>query len=269
MMEEVLPFKKNIRKMLVASSMSIYGEGAYRASDGSVFSPSGRTELQLEQKTWDIMDPATGKALESIPTSETKTLYPSSIYAIGKRDQEEMVLTVGKCYGIPALALRFFNIYGSRQALSNPYTGVAAIFSSRFLAGEQPLIFEDGNQKRDFVHVSDIVDGLCLAMRSDADQETFNLGSGQFVTIKRVAEILSQEITKGRIQAHVSGQFRAGDIRHCYADISKAAGRLGYKPKYSFEKGVAELVAWVRTQTRSADSFSQALKTARNQGIIR
>ena len=179
-----------VRKILVASSMSIYGEGKYDCADcGAVF-PRLRTEAQLQARDWEMKCPHCGQDVSPMPTDEEKPLYPTSIYAITKRDHEEMFLSTGFAYGIPAVALRFFNTYGPRQALSNPYTGVMAIFSGRLLNRQPPVIYEDGLQSRDFTHVSDIVQGLILAMeRPEADYHVFNLGTGTPTSIAEVAKI--------------------------------------------------------------------------------
>lgn len=267
--EEVIRRKDRIRKVIVASSMSIYGEGAYTNPAGQVVFPGLRSEAQLKSRQWEVLEPGTGAVLKPIPTPEHKPLDSGSIYAMSKRYQEELGLVLGRAYGIPTVACRFFNAYGSRQALSNPYTGVAAIFCSRFLQGLAPVIFEDGEQMRDFVHVSDIVQGLLLCLTSaKADYEVFNLGSGHPISIRDVAAKLGEAITGGRVQAEVPGQFRAGDIRHCFADISKAQRLLGYAPQYRFDTGIPELVGWVKHQKVAGDKLAAALAEARARGIV-
>jgi dTDP-L-rhamnose 4-epimerase len=204
----------------------------------------------------------------SMPTAEDKPLHPTSIYAISKRDQEEMCLTIGRAYDIPTVALRYFNTYGPRQAVSNPYTGVAAIFSSRLLNRNPPLIFEDGLQSRDFVHVSDIVQANLLAVENDAaNYEVFNIGTGRLLTILDVANALIQALHL-EITPQIVGKFRAGDIRHCYADISKARQILGYSPNVSFDDGITDLVNWVRTQ-ESQDLVSQAVQELEQRGLAK
>ncbi len=240
--------RDHVRKLVVASSMSIYGEGAYRCFSCGPVAPRLRPVEQLRAAEWEVRCPRCGAELEPIPTNEDKPLYPTSIYAINKRDHEEMALAFGQAYEVPAVALRFFNIYGSRQALTNPYTGVAAIFSGRMLAGQTPLIYEDGRQLRDFVHVSDIVQACRLAMGSPAaDYRVFNVGSGRSIGVLEVGELLAQELgwTGG---FEIVRKFRAGDIRHCFADISRIRSQLGYEPRFRFEDGVRELVAWVAHQ---------------------
>jgi dTDP-L-rhamnose 4-epimerase len=232
----------------VASSMSIYGEGAYTCpACGPVF-PRLRPTEQLRRFDWEVRCPTCGVELQPAPTTEDKPLFPTSIYAITKRDHEEMALAFGQAYDVPAVALRFFNIYGSRQALTNPYTGVAAIFCGRMLSGQAPAIYEDGQQLRDFVHVSDIVQACCLAIsQSGADHQVVNVGTGQPVSVRQVGELLARELGwSGGFE--VRQKFRAGDIRHCFADISRIRSLLGYAPRHRFEDGVPELVAWVAQQ---------------------
>lgn len=258
----------SVRKMVVASSMSIYGEGKYRCDEHGVVYPRLRTEAQLKDRDWEMKCPHCGRDVVSVPTDEDKPLYPTSIYAITKRDHEEMFLSTGFAYGIPAVALRFFNTYGPRQALSNPYTGVMAIFSGRLLNGQPPVIYEDGQQSRDFTHVSDIVRGLLLAMdRPEADYQVFNLGTGLPTSIGHVARMLSQHLTEGRVEAQILNRFRAGDIRHCYADLSKARELLGFEPRVPLEDGLDDLLAWVKEQ-QAEDRFSQVEKELADKALV-
>ena len=256
--------KHTVRRLIVASSMSIYGEGAYRCPEHGEVYPRRRPEAQLAARDWEMRCPTCGEPVEPLPTSEDKPLYPTSIYAITKKDQEEMCLTVGRAYGIPAVALRYFNVYGPRQALSNPYTGVAAIFSSRLLNNQPPVIFEDGLQSRDFVHVSDIVQANLLALeRSEMDYGVYNVGTGKQVSILDVAEALGEHLD-GPLP-DIANSFRAGDIRHCFAGI-RSLEVLGYQPQVRFEDGVTELVAWVRQQ-RAADGFARARDALVGRGL--
>ena len=245
------------QKLIVASSMSIYGEGAYQSDAGQMVYPGLRSPARLERREWDCYHPTEGTALTPVATAEDKPLAPSSIYAVSKRDQEEMCLAVGRSYRVPTVALRFFNIYGDGQALSNPYTGVAAIFCSRLLNGKPPMIFEDGGQSRDFVHVSDIVQALDLARTSEAANfEAINVGTGRATSVLEVANALIREMDSP-LTPNVCCQFREGDIRQCYADIRKAQRLLGYKPMVDFASGIQELVKWVRTQVAD-DRVDQA-----------
>jgi dTDP-L-rhamnose 4-epimerase len=254
-----------VRKVVVASSMSIYGEGKYRCAEHGEVYPRLRSDDQLATRDWEMHCPVCGQPVEPVPTDEEKPLYPTSIYAITKKDQEEMCLTVGRAYGISTVALRYFNVYGPRQALSNPYTGVVAIFSSRLLNGQPPVIFEDGRQSRDFVHVSDIVRANLLAMeREEMEYHTFNVGTGRPKTVLDVAEALSQHLN-GPVEPETVHKFRAGDIRHCFADISRIQA-LGYQPQVRFEDGVGELVEWVRSQT-AVDGFERARDELVRRGL--
>lgn len=236
--------KKNLKKLIVASSMSPYGEGMYACKNCDVISPSPRQEENLKNKIWDLNCPKCNMILDSIPTLEKKVQEANSVYAITKKFQEEITMNVGKAYNIPTVALRYFNAFGPRQSLSNPYTGVAAIFMSRLKNNQQPLLFEDGNQKRDFVSVYDIVQANMLAMEKDgANYESFNVGSGQFITIKQIAKTIAKLCDKD-IEPMITNQYRKGDIRHCFADITKIKEKLGYEPKISFEDGMKELINW-------------------------
>jgi dTDP-L-rhamnose 4-epimerase len=229
--------------------MSIYGEGKYLCSKCGEVSPPPRPLAQLKARQWETRCPDCGRELTPLATDESKPLQCTSIYALSKKDQEEMTLLFGRTYGIPVVALRYFNIYGTRQALSNPYTGVAAIFASRLLNRRAPMIFEDGRQMRDFVSVHDVVQANLLAMeRDDADGLALNIGSGSPVSIAEVAGELSACLGK-RIPAEITGKYRAGDIRHCFADITAARKILGYQPQNRFSDGISELVAWLRSQT--------------------
>lgn len=259
--------KHHVRKVIVASSMSIYGEGQYRCPVHGVAYPYLREEAQLAAKDWETHCPECGLSMTPEPTSESKPLYPTSIYAISKRDHEEMFLVIGRAYGIPTVALRYFNVYGPRQALSNPYTGVAAIFSGRLLNEQPPMIYEDGLQQRDFIHVSDIVQANLLALESDAaNYQVFNVGTGQPRSIKAVADALIEHMGLQHIQPQIVGKYRAGDIRHCYADISRAQRVLGYRPQVTFESGIPDLLDWVCRQT-AEDRVSQATAELERRGL--
>jgi dTDP-L-rhamnose 4-epimerase len=205
--------------------------------------------------------------LEPIPTSEDKLLRPTSIYAINKRDQEEMCLCVGTAYGIPTTALRFFNVYGSHQALSNPYTGVAAIFCARLLHNRPPLVFEDGRQLRDFVHVHDVARAVVAAAEQPVAGEAINIGSGEALSVRDIAESLALALDKD-IAPQVVGKYRRGDIRHCFADIDKARRLLQWEPQRAFHQGVTELVAWVQEQCDARDSVGSAWGELQRQGLL-
>jgi dTDP-L-rhamnose 4-epimerase len=260
-LEEVLERRDAVRKLLVASSMSIYGEGQYRnpRTGETGLAPWLRSEQQLAAREWDILGDD-GTPLEPEPTAETKSLRPTSIYAINKRDHEEMFLVSGAAYGIPAVALRFFNVYGERQSLSNPYTGAAAIFSSRLLNDRPPLVFEDGRQTRDFIDVRDIARCCALALTEDgADGRTLNVGTGVPTSIVAVAETIARGLGK-KIEPELVGKYRAGDIRHCYADTSLAQQLLGFRAEIPFEAGMQDLLAWL--EGREAEDSVDAARAA-------
>ena len=249
LLQAILDTKAEIRKLVVASSMSIYGEGQYLCRHCGEVAPRPRPLEQLKAKQWETLCPSCGRELTPLATTEAKPLQCTSIYALSKKDQEEMTLLFGRTYGIAVVALRYFNIYGTRQALSNPYTGVAAIFASRLLNRHAPMIFEDGRQMRDFVSVHDVVQANLLAMEgSKADGMALNIGSGSPISIAEVAAQLSECLGES-MPAEITGKYRVGDIRHCFADITTARKVLGYQPRYRFSDGISELVAWLRSQT--------------------
>jgi dTDP-L-rhamnose 4-epimerase len=269
LLEAAIGARDRLEKMVVASSMSIYGEGLYRCSaEDRLHAPEPRPDDQLERREWELRCPSCGEPLESLPTPETKPLQPLSIYAVGKRDHEEMFLAWGRAYKVPVTALRFFNVYGPRQALSNPYTGVAAIFAARLLNARAPVIFEDGLQSRDFVHVSDIAAGIQLALEPGrGDLLALNLGTGQPTSVHAVAETLAEGLGV-EIAHELRQQFRAGDIRHCVADITLAREALGYEPRVSFADGMCELAEWLRGQ-EAVDRVDQATDALIARGLTR
>ena len=255
-------------RLVVASSMSIYGEGEYQCVDHGLIAPPPRPESQLASRIWDCLCPTCGQPLQPVPTRETKPLIPTSVYAVNKRDQEELCLIVGAAYGIPSVALRFFNVYGPGQALSNPYTGVAAIFSSRLLNGKPPVIFEDGHQTRDFIHVDDIVEGIVLALDSDrASGEAINLSTGRPSSVSDVAAALGAGLGVS-LPPEFPGRYRAGDIRHCIGDSTRAAELLGFRPTISLEDGMAKLVQWLAEQPAD-DHVEAATRELETRGLAR
>lgn len=252
--------KRPVERLIVASSMSIYGEGLYRSRHGAIYCAVERSPTQLRSACWDPVDDE-GAALEPIPTPESKTPTLSSVYALSKYVQERMCLMIGRAYNIPTVALRFFNVYGPRQALSNPYTGVLAIFASRLLNGKAPLIFEDGEQQRDFVNVRDVVQACRLSLdAAAAPDRVFNIGSGHAFTISELAERMADALGKN-LEPQITGKYRVGDIRHCFAEIALARSMLGYTPQVSLEDGVLELADWLEGQIANdhVDSASAEL----------
>lgn len=260
LLQALLERPNRVEKLVLASSMSVYGEGKYLCGQCGESAPGLRPNEQLKSKCWEPACPRCGQRLTPIPTDETKPLECSSIYSLTKRDQEEMCLLFGRIYGLPVVALRYFNIYGPRQALSNPYTGVAAIFASRLLNGNAPLVFEDGMQMRDFLSVHDAVQATLLAMeRHPADGRALNVGSGEAVSIREVAATLGRAL-ESEVAPELTGKHRSGDIRHCFADIGAARKLLGYVPQVSLAEGVEDLVRWLRSQQpqdRAAEAVAQ------------
>jgi len=259
----------DLNKMVVASSMSIYGEGEYYCSDcDAVYHPSLRNDEQMAAGEWEHSCPDCDQPLEPRVTPESKPRDSTSIYAITKKDQEEMMLSIGRAYDIPTVALRYFNIFGSRQALDKPYTGVCAIFSSRIKNDNPPLVFEDGEQTRDFIHVSDIARANRLAIESDAENVAVNIGSGSPKTINGVAETLIDLYGKSdELEAEIANDYRQGDIRHCYADPTAAAEEIGFEAEVSFEAGMKELVDWGRQQD-AEDHFEEAHEELEEKGLV-
>lgn len=249
LLEQII--ERPIRRLIVASSMSVYGEGLYRTPQGTIVDNAERTMGQLKSGRWEPWVEE-GQPLKPIPTTESKAPSLSSIYALSKYDQERMSLMIGRVYSIPVVALRFFNVFGPYQALSNPYTGVLAIFASRLLNGNRPLINEDGNQMRDFVYVSDVARACRLALEAEnAAGKVFNVGSGQPVTIRQVAERIANVLGKQHLAPQITGRYRVGDIRHCFADITRIRKDIGFSPQVSFEKGLQKLAAWLEQQVTS------------------
>jgi dTDP-L-rhamnose 4-epimerase len=237
-----------VERLLVASSMSVYGEGAYRDAKQKLLHPAGRPRETLARHDWEIRG-RDGEPLTPVPTAEEVVPVPSSPYALTKYDQELLCLMFGAAYSVPTLALRLFNVYGPRQALSNPYTGVMAIFACRLLNDSPPLIYEDGAQLRDFVHVRDVARAFRLALEQPGVSGcAINIGSGQPVSIEQVARTLADVLDRD-IDPQFEGKYRFGDVRHCFADISRARELLGYVPQVPFEAGIGELAEWLGQQS--------------------
>jgi dTDP-L-rhamnose 4-epimerase len=256
-----------VSRLVVASSMSVYGEGLYQDAAGNVIAPPERSLAELARGEWELR--RDGQVLAPLPTPETKQTSPSSVYALSKLDQEKLCLIVGQTYAIPTVALRFFNIFGTRQALSNPYTGVLAIFAARYLNKRAPLVFEDGQQRRDFVSVLDVARACRLALETEgAEGQVFNIGSGRSYTVAEVAEQMARALGMDDLAPEVTGKYRAGDIRHCFADISRAGEVLGYRPQVTLEQGLEELVGWMVGQ-QAFDGVDDAHAELARRGLQR
>ena len=249
-----------IESLVVASSMSIYGEGQYACDRcGSEDVRVTRKLADLEAREWEPRCVTCGGEVRPVPTSELKPLEPDSVYATTKRDQEELVLVFGRSHGIRSLALRLFNTYGPRQSVSNPYTGVAAIFSSQLLSGNAPTVYEDGLQSRDFIHVSDIARAFHLALDADVGDMALNVGTGRSSSVLDVAHALDEQLETG-LKPQIVSKFRHGDVRHCWADVTAIRDALGFEAEMSFEDGMRELVGWVRSDEASVDDRTAAAR---------
>ena len=256
-----------VRRVVTASSMSIYGEGLYRDADGRPVEDARRRPLRDGQAQWDPRDEE-GRPLTPVATPEWKRPDLSSVYALGKYVQERMTHIMGRPYGVETVCLRLFNAYGPGQALSNPYTGVLAIFASRLLNGQPPLIFEDGEQRRDFVHVRDVARAFADALvLPGIDGGTFNVGSGRDRSVKEVAADLARAMGKNSIEAQIVGKARIGDIRHCFCDPALAREKLGFEAREDFTEGLAELAEWVSSQT-AEDRVATATSELEARGLV-
>ena len=259
--------KSTVKKIITTSSMTAYGEGQYLCKTHKIVEPDLRSHQQMSKKDWKIRCPYCQKAVTPVPTPETAGQPTNSVYALTKKLQEDMLHLVGKMYNMPTVSLRCFNVYGPRQSLSNPYTGVTAIFISRIKNGKRPVIYEDGEQTRDFISVHDVVKALIAATNSSkADYQVFNIASGSPTSIKQIAQTLAK-LMKSKLAPDISQSPRKNDIRHCFANISKAGKVLKWKPKVTLKQGMKELIDWSLKQ-ESSDEFDKATKELKDKGII-
>ncbi len=258
--------KHSVKKIIVAASMSSYGEGTYKCKDCGLIRPPLRSEKQLERQDFNVYCPNCNHLVFPVPTSEEAKQNCNSIYAINKKNQEEMVLNVGMAYKIPAVALRYFNVYGTRQSLSNPYNGVVAIFMSRIKNNKPPIINEDGLQTRDFIHISDVTAANIASIEEEgANYQSFNVGTGQPITIKEIAETLCK-IYKSKMKPDITYKTRKLDVRHCFADISKIEKLVGWQPKIDLNDGLIEVVNWAHKE-ESVDKLDFAMEELEKRGL--
>ncbi len=258
--------KHSVKKIIVAASMSSYGEGTYRCTRCGEVRPPLRADAKVKKKDFNVYCPNCQKIVTPVPTNEEAKQNSNSIYAIGKKEQEEMILNIGQAYNIPAVAMRYFNVYGERQSLSNPYNGVVAIFISRIKNNKPPLINEDGMQTRDFIHVKDVTDANIAALEDhNADYQVFNVGSGKPVSIKKVAEILIR-LLKSSVKPEITYKVRKLDVRHCYADISKIKKLLHWQLKVDFIDGFKGVIRWSLSE-EAKDYVDVAMRELKKRGL--
>ncbi|MGH7477583.1 MAG: NAD-dependent epimerase/dehydratase family protein [Longimicrobiales bacterium] len=268
LMEAMARDASRFERLVVASSMSIYGEGAYHCEAHGDVAPPPRPLAQLAAGAWEVRCPQCGDVARPALTAESKPLQPTSIYAITKKTQEELALCFGAAYGVPTVALRFFNVYGSRQALSNPYTGVAAIFLARLKNGRRPLVFEDGAQTRDFIHVSDVARAVLAALEAPTEATgAYNICTGRPLAVAELAERLATSLGV-RVEPQLDDRYRAGDIRHCVGDPAAARRVLGFDAQMGIDEGLDELIAWAQ-RTDAVDRVEQAMRELEERGLVR
>ena len=258
-----------IEKMLIASSRAIYGEGKYLCSKHGLMYPAQRNESDMFKGEFNPKCDICNSQLQLVATDESSKIHPLSIYGITKQQQEQMVMTTGESLGIASVAFRYQNVYGPGQSLSNPYTGILSIFSTRILNGNDLDIYEDGEESRDFVYIDDVVDATILGIeKKEANGQVFNVGSGVTTTVRQVAESL-KKFYNSDINISISGKYRLGDIRHNYADLTKIKEALGFSPKYDFQKGISKFVNWVKTQEIMEDKYEESIEELRNKGLMK
>ena len=258
-----------IKKMIIASSRSIYGEGKYLCKNDGVVYPNQRQDIDMANGKFNLVCFKCNEPLQLLATDEHSKIHPSSIYGITKQHQEQMILLIGKSLNIPAVALRYQNVYGPGQSLNNPYTGILSIFSTRLLNGNGIDIYEDGQESRDFVFIDDVVSATILALeKKKANNQIFNVGSGIATSVSEVANLL-KSLYNSDIKISVSGKYRLGDIRHNYADLSKIRSELGFSPKFDFISGITLFVNWVKTQEVMEDKYEISIQELESKGLIK
>ena len=258
-----------IKKLIIASSRSIYGEGKYFCKNDGVVYPNEREDKNMSKERFNPLCNICNNELELKATDESSKIHPSSIYGITKQHQEQLMLLTGKALHIPTVALRFQNVYGPGQSLSNPYTGILSIFSTRILNGNNIDIYEDGKESRDFIYIDDAVDATILALeKREANHQIFNVGSGVATSVFEVANIL-KKLYNSNIDIKISGKYRLGDIRHNYADLTKIKSVLDFKPKIDLITGISRFVAWTKTQKVNVDKYEDSIEELKQKGLIK
>lgn len=270
MLDMLANHEHKVEKVIVASSRAIYGEGKYWNKDlHSAVYPIQRNDVDMSKGDYEPKCPLTGKEVVLMATDEDSKIHPNSIYGLTKYNQEQAVLIACRSLNIPAVAFRYQNVYGPGQSLKNPYTGILSIFSTRILNGNGINIFEDGKESRDFVYIDDVVKATMLGMDSETtDYQVFNVGLGQNISVMEVAETLIKHYGK-QIDIQVSGQYRIGDIRHNYADLTKVKSALGFSPEVSFDEGIKRFTSWVLSQEIGEDKYEASLKEMKEKGLFK
>ena len=267
-LEEASKHIKRLKGIILASSRAVYGEGRYFCEGCGDVYPAGRKADDMKQGIWEPRCPKCEGRLEPTGSMEYQPLNPVSVYAITKHNQEQLLAQFTMSFNIPSIALRFQNVYGPGQSLSNPYTGILSIFSTRIMAGNPVLIYEDGNEKRDFVYIDDVVQSICLPLKKGfSGFDVYNVGSGEGTTVLKVAKILVEEI-KGNVPVEVVGKYRLGDIRHAWADIQKLQKKFGFRPAVSVREGLRSFVAWVKQQPKREDHYAIMEKEMADKGLL-
>jgi len=259
----------HVKKVIVASSRAIYGEGKYKCKELGVVYPEHRSAAAMKEKDFEVHYAGCSPALEVLPTDEESKIHPSSVYGISKQVQEQLVMTITKSLGIAGVAFRYQNVYGPGQSLHNPYTGILSIFSTRIKNGNPINIFEDGKESRDFVYIDDVVNATLLGIENEkANGNVYNVGTGTPVTVTKVVELLTHYFDT-KVTVEITGNFRIGDIRHNFADITKIKKHLGFKPEITFEEGIERFVKWVKNQAAPSDNYEQSLSEMKEKGLLK
>lgn len=259
----------SIKKIVLASSRSIYGEGKYKCTNHGTVYPSGRRNRDMSAGDFNVKCPFCSENVALLATDEKSRIHPSSVYGITKQVQEQLFMMIGENLNIGAVALRFQNVYGPGQSLSNPYTGILSIFSTRMMNGNDINIFEDGLESRDFIYIDDVVESIVLALtNSKAVGEVFGVGAGESVDVLTIANTL-KGLYQSQSRVIVGGHYRAGDIRHNFADLTKIESQLGFRPKVSFSKGMESFANWVKNQTIQEDSYERSISELKTKGLYK
>jgi len=258
-----------VKKVVIASSRSIYGEGKYYSKEKGVVYPKHRISADMDRRDFEVKYPECTSPLELMATDEDSKIHPSSVYGITKQNQEQMIMTVCPTIGISPVAFRYQNVYGPGQSLKNPYTGILSIFSTQIKNGNGINVFEDGKETRDFVYIDDVVTATIMGIENDAaNGEIFNVGTGVAIDVLKVASTLKEKY-KIEVPVTISGNYRLGDIRHNYADITKIKSVLGFEPLYTFEQGIEKFTQWVSEQGIEEDNFSKSMEEMKNKGLLK